>query len=45
MLIRNHKYFKPIANVNVADSGMIVLTEEPLPCQKPKNEWNIKFKS
>ena len=30
--IRNQKHFKSIANSNVADSGMIVLTEELLPC-------------
>ena len=36
--IRNQKHFKLIANGNVADGGMIVLTEEPLPCQKPKKE-------
>ena len=30
--IRNQKYFKPIANDNVTDSGMIALTDEPLPC-------------
>ena len=30
--IRNQKYFKPIANGNVADSRMIVLADEPLPC-------------
>ena len=28
--IRNKKNFKPIANGNVADSGMIA--DEPLPC-------------
>ena len=28
--IRNQKNFKPIANGNVADSGMIA--DEPLPC-------------
>ena len=33
--IRNQKHFKPIANGNVADSGMIALTDEPFPCQKP----------
>ena len=32
--IRNQKYFKPIANGNVADSGIISLTDEPLPCWK-----------
>ena len=30
--IRNQKNFKPIANDNVADSGMIPLTDKPLPC-------------
>ena len=30
--VRNQKIFKPVANGNVADSGMIVLTDEPLPC-------------
>ena len=30
--IRNQKHFKPIANGNVADSCMIALTDEPLPC-------------
>ena len=30
--IRKQKHFKPIANGNVADSGMIVLTDESLPC-------------
>ena len=29
--IRNQKKFKPIANRNVADRGMIALTDEPLP--------------
>ena len=33
--IRNQKYFKPITNGNVADSGMITLTDEPFPCRKP----------
>ena len=33
--IRNQKPFKPIANGNVTDSGMIVLTEEPFPYRKP----------
>ena len=43
--IRNQKHFKPIANGNVADSGMIALTDEPLPCRKPKKEWKFKCKS
>ena len=30
--IRNQKHSKPIANGNLADSGMIALTDEPLPC-------------
>ena len=30
--IRNQNYFKPIANSNVADSCLIALTDEPLPC-------------
>ena len=36
--IRNHKNFKPIANGNVADSAMIALSDEALPCCKPKKE-------
>ena len=30
--IRKQKKFKPIANGNVADSGMIALSDEPLTC-------------
>ena len=30
---------------NTADSVMIVLTEEPLPCRKAKKEWKFKCKS
>ena len=30
--IRNQNYFKPITNGNVADSCLIALTDEPLPC-------------
>ena len=30
--IRNQKIFKPIANGNAVDRGMIALTEESLPC-------------
>ena len=44
-VIRNQKYFKPIAYSNVADSGVIAITDKPLPCQKPKKEWKFKFKS
>ena len=29
--IRNQIKFKPIANGNLADSDMIILTDEPLP--------------
>ena len=36
--IRNQKHFKPIDNSNVADSLMIALTGDPLPCRKPKKE-------
>ena len=43
--IRNQKLFKPIVNGSVADSGMIALTNEPLPCRKPKKEWKCKWKS
>ena len=43
--IRNQKHFKPIANGNVADSGMIALTDESLPCWKPKKESKFKCKS
>ena len=40
--IRNQKHFKPIANGN---SRMITLTDESLPCWKPKKEWKFKCKS
>ena len=43
--IRNKNHFKPIANGHIADSSMIALTDEPLPCQKPKKEWKFKCKS
>ena len=29
---RKQKHSKPVANGNVADSGMICLTDEPLSC-------------
>ena len=29
---RKQKYFKPISNGNVADSGMIALTDKPFSC-------------
>ena len=32
--IRHQKVFKPIANGNVVDSGMIALTDEPFSCRK-----------
>ena len=44
-VIRNQKHFKPIAYSNVADSGVIAITDKPLPCQKAKKEWKFKFKS
>ena len=43
--IRNQKHFKPIADGNVADSGMIDFTDESLPCRKHNKEWNSKCKS
>ena len=30
--IRNQKHFKPIASSNVADSGMIALTDKQILC-------------
>ena len=39
--IRNQKHFKPIAKGNVADSDMIALTYEPLPCRTPNKEWKF----
>ena len=41
--IRNQKHFKTIANGDVAD--IVALTDEPLPCRKPKKEWKFKCKS
>ena len=41
----NQKYFKPIAEGNVTDSGMTALFGKPFPCWKPKNEWKFKCKS
>ena len=43
--IRNQKYFKPIANGNVAHSGMMALIGNSLPYWKPKKEWKFKCKS
>ena len=43
--VRNQKHFKPIANGNVTDSGMIALSDERLPCRNPKKEWKFKCKS
>ena len=40
--VRKQKHFKPINNGN---SSVIALTDEPLPCWKPKKEWNFKCKS
>ena len=43
--IRNQNIFKPIAHGNVADCGMVALTDEPLPyCKKSKKEWKFKWK-
>ena len=39
--IRNHKNFKPIANGDVADSGMTALSDEALPCCKPKKRMKV----
>ena len=39
--IRNQKQSKPIANGNVADSGMIALTDEPFPCRKPLKNGSL----
>ena len=45
MLLKNKKNFKPIPNGNVADSGIIALTDESLPCsKKSKKEWKFKRK-
>ena len=30
--VRNQKKFKPTTNGKVADSGMVALTDKPLPC-------------
>ena len=38
--IRNQKHFKPIANGNVADSGMTALTDKPIPSWKPNLRKN-----
>ena len=43
--IRNQKHLKLIANGNVVESRMIALTDESLPCWKPKKEWKFKCKS
>ena len=40
--IRNQKHFKPIANGNCRT---IAITDEPLPCWKPKKEWKFICKS
>ena len=39
--IWNQISFKSIVNGNVADSGMIALTDEPLPCWKPKKRMKV----
>ena len=43
--ISNQKHFKPISNGDVADGGMIALTDELRPCWKPKRDWKFKDKS
>ena len=43
MLLQTKK-FKPIANGSVADSGMIALIDESLPCWKSKKEWKFNWK-
>ena len=43
MLLQTKK-LEPIDNGNVADSGMIAFIDMPLPCWKPKKEWNFKCK-
>ena len=44
MLLETKKMFQAnrINISNVADTGMIVFTDEPLPCWKPKEEWKFK---
>ena len=32
--IKNDKHLKPISNGNIANTSMIALLEEPLPCRK-----------
>ena len=44
-MLRNQKNSKPITNGNVADRGLIVLTDESLSCQKPERVWKFKCKS
>ena len=39
--MRIPKHFKPISNGNVADSGMIAVTDKPLPCRKPKRKMEV----
>ena len=43
--IKNDKHFKPISNGNIANTSMIALLEEPLPCRKTWKEWKFKYKS
>ena len=40
--IRNQKNSKPIVHGNVVDSGMVALTDEPLPCRKKSKSKNLK---
>ena len=41
--IRNQKHFKPIANGNFADSGMIALTDKPFPCRKSLKNGSLNI--
>ena len=41
MMLLEPKHFKPIADGNVADSGIIALTDEPFPCRKPLKKMEV----
>ena len=40
--IRKQKVLKPIVHANIADTGVISLTEEPVPCRKRKTLLRLK---
>ena len=44
--IRNQKHFKPVANGNGADGGMIASSDKPLSCRKPRKNGilNVNLK-